>query len=337
MSDPLADAGSDRPSPFVTSLNTINTSLDILRHARDHYRGPEGAAGAGLAQLTPVRVWIRNDTGTDLTVGSIVAIGDPLITITDTDAVHAFRDEPVFKGTTPAATTDAFAILIEPIAATTGSGSATEYSYGRALVLGVTVCEVNMVATWPTHSYATPMASTTARLTSGMTGPVRILYAATGTGNKTAAVLIGSGKNDPDVNAATLSTSGTSITPDNTWVDIDNQTHTFSPGTYLLMPTFAVQGAISATAPGIISLRIWNDTDGVAVDNMTVTGLRINSTGVTEHRITTLIRQWTTVVDNTLKLQALRNTGPTWTAAQVLTNTAGTIFNFMRTNPYPGI
>jgi len=168
MADPIqrAQAG----TPFRPSASAWNRMLDAAR------RLDSGAGLPGGAAVPHCLVRVRNDTGADLPAFSVLALGASILDITVPLRVSP---APMFEGTTPAATSDAFAILIEP---------ALEDKFALAAVAGVVPVEVNV--TDAGHKYATPTAASSARLTSAATGPARIIDRETGTGSVSAVVLL---------------------------------------------------------------------------------------------------------------------------------------------------
>ena len=172
MADPIqrAQAG----TPFRPSASAWNRMLDASRSF------DSGAGLPGGAAVPYCLVRVRNDTGADLAAFTVLALGASILEITDPVLVSP---TPMFEGTTPAATSDAFAILIEP---------APEDEFALAAVAGVVPVEVNV--TDAGHGYATPTAASSARLTSAASGPARIIDRETGTGNVSAVVsLVGTG------------------------------------------------------------------------------------------------------------------------------------------------
>jgi hypothetical protein len=140
--------------------------------------GNTGATGPASSKYgQPVEIQIRNDTGSDLSIHSILKVGSPLVSAIDYP--FEFLEPPVFGGSTPAATTDLVAVTQDPI---------PDGELGRAILLGVAICTVDVVDSG--HGYAEPTASSAAKLTSATTGPIRIIWKDSGTGDKTAVVLL---------------------------------------------------------------------------------------------------------------------------------------------------
>lgn len=153
----------------------------LLEAGEDHSRRkvPGGGGPALDGPLNPaVRVLVKNATGAALAVGSVVALGTPVVSPADYRREAAAT--PLFPGTVPAATTDAFAVLAEPLGIE---------EIGRAVLMGVASCNVNVVGA--TDTYATPKASDSTQLDSAATGPARILWREAGSsGTKKALVLL---------------------------------------------------------------------------------------------------------------------------------------------------
>jgi hypothetical protein len=176
VSDPLASVVPGQTSPLINRTDTVNAVLEAARSRRNQRSG-ELVGQATRDNLVPsAQVYIRNDTGGSLAVFSVVALGTPIVSAIDYP--HEVRRQPIFPGTAPAAATDAFAIILEP-AATSG--------VVLAAVLGVAVCDINV--TNSAHTHASPTTVTT-YLTSGTSGPARIIWKDSGTGTKRAVVLL---------------------------------------------------------------------------------------------------------------------------------------------------
>lgn len=155
----------------------------ILGAAQEWEGGRQIASGQGIdaSGATPsLAVMVRNDTGAALTTGQIVEISTPLIA--SATSPLGVNQSPFFAAITPTGTSVIIGVVAEPIPSS---------SYGRAVVTGVVVAEVNMTSAG--HTYASPTA-TVARLTSSASaGYARIVYTPGGTGNLTCIVLLGAG------------------------------------------------------------------------------------------------------------------------------------------------
>lgn len=164
--------------PLEIAAATWNALLDAGQdHARRKVPGGGGPALDG--PLNPaVRVLVKNATGAALAVGSVVALGTPIVSpVTDRREAAA---TPLFPGTAPASTADAFAVLAEPLEVD---------EIGRAVLMGVAACDVDV--TGATDVYATPKVSDTSQLASAATGPARILWREAGSsGTRKALVLL---------------------------------------------------------------------------------------------------------------------------------------------------
>src|SRR5262245_8645012 len=107
--DPFAPLQPDTISPFVGSINTIERTLEILRNTDS----PNSVrpTGGPVEQSLPTphsTVLVRNDTGGSLAALSVLKLGETLQTIATQP--HDVMRLPAFKGTTPAAQSDNFAI-----------------------------------------------------------------------------------------------------------------------------------------------------------------------------------------------------------------------------------
>ena len=145
MSDPLSPAAAGDISPFITSISTVNAVLGRVRSQLPPNPPKVDQSGETDPVSPRCTVFIRNDTGATLPEFSVVALGAPLILVAD--APFAVQRQPLFPGTTPAADSDAFAVLMEPL---------TADKIGRATVLGVAVCDVWVAHGGTVHSHATP-------------------------------------------------------------------------------------------------------------------------------------------------------------------------------------
>lgn len=158
---------------------------DLLDAAHAHLAQKRGRGGppgskpdiwpAGLVVL------VRNDTGTDLERGHVVA---PTADVLDAaDQPLAAQRRPVFAGDAPGSTADPVLILLEPIA---------EDGIGLAVAGGVAVCTVNVSS--GSHLWARPTAGNTDRLESADSGPARIITREGGSsGDKVAVVALNNG------------------------------------------------------------------------------------------------------------------------------------------------
>ena len=178
MSDPLASVRPGDPPPL--RADTWNAVLDAARAHQAVKRGPAGAANEREPLMPACRVYVRNDTSSSLLTFSVLTLGTPIISAVDFP--HDVRRDPVFPGTAPAATTDAFAVLVEP---------ASAGDIVRAVVLGVVPVDLNV--TDATHTHASPAAGVTATLASATSGAAQIIWKESGTGTKRAVVLLKGG------------------------------------------------------------------------------------------------------------------------------------------------
>lgn len=164
-------------TPRVIPARTWNA---LLEAGQDFQRRKLAGGGGGPMRNDPlnpaVRVLVRNDTGSDLDPGAVVALGTPIVSAADYP--RAVAQSPLFPGTVPAAVTDAFAVLLDPLA---------DEEIGRAVIMGVATCSVNVAGA--TDTYATPKAGDETQLESAATGPARILWREAGSsGTKKALV-----------------------------------------------------------------------------------------------------------------------------------------------------
>lgn len=179
MPDFLDDVTPGQPiGPEMTArrVNAWNRAARLAMRGRDAGAGEPGADGAGAALV----VHVRNDTGADLPVRSVLALGDPLLTL-PADSLQ-IQDLPAFAGDAPASADDLVVVLLEPVAAD---------AVGRAVLAGVAVVDVDVSDA--THTHAAPAAGQTTMLDSADSGPTQIIARESGTGTKRAVVLLGGG------------------------------------------------------------------------------------------------------------------------------------------------
>lgn len=163
-------------------LEIAAASWNACLEAGQEYQRRKQPGGGGPAMNSPlnpaVRVLVKNATGATLAVGSVVALGTPIVSpVTDRREAAA---TPLFPGTAPASAADAFAVLAEPL---------EPDEIGRAVLMGVAACNVDVVGA--TDVYAAPKTSDTSQLRSAATGPARILWRESGSsGTKKALVLL---------------------------------------------------------------------------------------------------------------------------------------------------
>lgn len=123
-------------------------------------------------------VVIKNTTVSDLTAGSIVTPGTAASIGTFPDNPHETRRRPYLSCGAPTLPIQPVCVLIDPV----GAGK-----YGRACVMGVTVCTVNVTSSY--HKFAAAYAGTD-KLLSASIGPARILHKVSSTGEQLCVVLL---------------------------------------------------------------------------------------------------------------------------------------------------
>lgn len=326
MADPLESPTPNDISPFMTSFNTVNESLGLLRHVRRNQSGrATGGDGPELPELPPAsRILIQNNTGADLDPFRVLAIGAPLQSIADADhGALNFRRQPSFSGTTPTATTDAFCITDEPIDYVAGGTG----PLGRAVVQGVVPVDVNV--TDAGHSYATPTASDNTKLTSAASGPARIWYKPAGTGTLRCVVKLDeSGSGSSTINSGSNASNNifTNITSDGTWTDAEVSVTLPGAGTYLLFGAATTDGLATAGTLGTaFALRMFSVTNSqtVPLNGPVVYSITISALNV-QFRTTTSWQQiYTATGSDQIRIEAQRPPGMTWTHVRILHANAG--------------
>ena len=174
---PLSNVGPGDLIPLdMTTINAWNGAGREYLRGRGGFSAPAIPGGPTVPQ---VLVLVQNSTGGDLAEWSVVALtGTP--PVSRVDSPHEVRQMPVLDGSTPAAATDAFAVLIEPI---------QNGKVGRAAVLGVVPVSVHVNDAG--HGYATP-GTTTDALESAASGPAKIIWKeSSGTTRKALVLLMG--------------------------------------------------------------------------------------------------------------------------------------------------
>lgn len=321
MSSPLRPLSVGDPSPLVRNRQAINEVLRVAR--KDAARGGAQVPGSVPAlNVNPTAtVYVRNDTAGDLDSWAVLALGDPEPDLTDDDAAHTWRGQPVFPGAAPAASSDPFGVLLHPVKAG---------AVGAAAVLGVVPVDLNV--TDSSHTHASPAASTTATLATGTSGPAVIVSKESGTGTKRAAVLLtgqAGGTHSRLYSTTTFTTTSITGAIGVGWTDVTGASRTITEaGLYQTWASGAFLMNISAGSPGIMYAVI-RDSGGTvlagsAPASVTVTGSNV----LHSFYLTWLLDLDGGDVPYTFKLSGARN-GATWTTSQInssattLTNEVG--------------
>jgi hypothetical protein len=171
-------APGQQPGPVLRDSRRVNAWNAA---ARDFLRSWESGAGAPLdSRLGPqLVVYVRNDTGADLSDFGVVTLSDSLLAGTDAEqSQRDTREQPILKGLLPAADT-VIAVTQEPI---------RKDGIGRATVLGVTPCKLLVNAAG--HAAARVITGDTAKLGSAGDG-VPVIYKAATSGETWAVILLG--------------------------------------------------------------------------------------------------------------------------------------------------
>jgi len=218
----------------VVTADVMNALKDAARRTRKGMLPPPSGGRASNTITPSLTILVRNDTGGDLSAGYIVAISDKI-----GDPVNEpipFGRRPVVAGDMPASATDLIAILTEPI---------PEDEFGRAVVMGIAVCEVEINDVG--HGYAVPIAADETKLESAASGPVRIEWKESSGAIRRCVVLLGNFQTGGSFEAQEV--DGTPSTT--TRIDFPNTSLTDNgDGTVTLK-------SASATAIGLVNL-----TDG---------------------------------------------------------------------------
>lgn len=174
------------------SIKRVRRGDDLLSHLTAEWYNstipPEdGGGGTGLdgewSDPYGARIKVQNDTGGNLDRFSVVGIGAPIFSATNTSgtSLQYFKNKPLFSGATPVVAThwNKPAVLLQSIA----SGKV-----GDALIVGVVPVQVDVQHI--AHKWADVQASTVS-LKSYATGSCRILSSPTQTGVQWCQVAMG--------------------------------------------------------------------------------------------------------------------------------------------------
>lgn len=165
-----------RGQPLRMSADLMNDLRDMAREWRTgQFRSSFGGDAKRGSPENPVSVIVKNNTGATIPQFGVMQVASPIILPTLNP--EAWSDRRAFIGTAPTASA-LFVITQEPIAAE---------AIGSAVIAGVTPCELSVTS--ESDTYAAPTTSTR-RLTTGTSGPARILWKETGTGNKRGVVVL---------------------------------------------------------------------------------------------------------------------------------------------------
>lgn len=175
----MADTFRDvvRGEPLVLRADQINGWNQAGRFAQSQ-RNTTGSDRQINDGRRPEVVRIQNKTGAAIPPATVLKLGDPVVLPAVNE--NTFTTQINFQGTTPAAVTDLFAIMIDPV---------TANGIGLGMVVGAAFVEVNVGDA--SHVYATPYPGQNGYMASANYGPARILWKESGTGIKRCYVLIG--------------------------------------------------------------------------------------------------------------------------------------------------
>ncbi len=161
--------------PDVEEFNTIIDATNLVMGEKfpdDNQFNPN----AGDADL----VMIKNNTGSNLAEFSIVKIGEVVITPDKNEADFKY-ETPLFYGEEIDDADNTFVVIQEPI---------EKDKIGYAKITGVTIAKITVSS--ETDKYAV-LDTLTKKLKTATSGITKILWRQTGTGEKWAVILLGSG------------------------------------------------------------------------------------------------------------------------------------------------
>jgi hypothetical protein len=164
--------------PLEISADSWNAAMDAARAHRDSQRDARAHPGTDTRQTGIILV--RNSSGADADRLGVLAMTAPLVLPADNEPEALAR--VALDGDAPAADTDPFCVLLEPLA---------DGAIGRAAVAGVAWALVDFSDAG--HGFAAPEAGETGALASAGSGPARVVWKESGTGVKKALVLLGAG------------------------------------------------------------------------------------------------------------------------------------------------
>lgn len=119
---------------------------------------------------------------------------------------------------------------------------------------------------------------------------------------------------------AGMTSTNYSITADNTWEDTSLTFSLPGAGTYQLYGTVSALARVSATPPGFIRVRFWDTTNSNAIPSTASSIGVVTASVVNMNFIQTVGFQVKHVATGSasVRLEALRDTGPTWTTANII-------------------
>jgi hypothetical protein len=164
-------------TPLNIRASDWNALCDAARSVGANRMGREGSATLLREALNASQRVYVTYAGGDLAEFSILTYPANSVAPGIDPAVNPLEVQrtPVFAAVAPTSALDPVLILSEPHNGSTGGTV-------RAIFAGIAVCDVNV--TLATHGFAAPVSGDTAKLTSGVFGPARILYKPSGTGVK---------------------------------------------------------------------------------------------------------------------------------------------------------
>ena len=156
--------------PLEISAAAWNALVDAARARRGSTFDDRNPAIRQV--VTPgLTVAVRNDSGADRAVKSVLAITDKLLD--PTNAAPEYMRKPLFIGDLVTAETDPIVILSDPIVSD---------GIGLAIIAGIAV--VDVLINDSSHQWAKPIAGDATKLTSATSGPARILWKAGSSGTQ---------------------------------------------------------------------------------------------------------------------------------------------------------
>ena len=238
--------------PLEISAAAWNALVDAARARRGSTFDDRNPAIRQV--VTPgLTVAVRNDSGANRAVQSVLAITDKLLD--PTNAAPEYIRKPLFIGDLVTAETDPIVILSDPIVSD---------GIGLAIIAGIAV--VDVLINDSSHQWAKPIAGDATKLTSATSGPARILWKAGSSGTQRAVVNLLDGRGAAGSLSETHDGVGNmefDCTADDTWVDVSDLTITIDAGTWLIQ--FEGWAVLEVSAGyGLIQVRLYNSTDATA-------------------------------------------------------------------------
>jgi hypothetical protein len=158
------------PRQHVSPGDPISLAAEQINGLNRLLATPAGFRGPGTGEPAVPYTWVLCRSGVTVPRWGVLAVTGLEITPTTAAGVSAFESQPIVTGATPSATTTAWGIAVEPIAAG---------KVGRLAVAGVVQCKVSVSSS--AHKFVRAKASAT-ELESANIGEGLLLHTISGWG-----------------------------------------------------------------------------------------------------------------------------------------------------------